>query len=117
MSGPSHPASIQLLGEELEFRSALWQCCLGMNAQQLAEMDPTLAVVFRDAHELEGASRHDLRAWLRDFKEQNCGSKEVLSRDGLRHLANAVWRFNYEVCCDPDWKLFIYTSKMARHTN
>lgn len=78
-----------------------------MDSEELAEMDPTLAVVFRDAHELEGASRHDLRAWLRDFKEQNCGDKEVLSRDGLRHLANAVWRFNYEVCCDLERPAFV----------
>ena len=68
-----------------------------MDSAELEEMDPTLALVFRDALELEGASRHDLRAWLKDFKEQTSGDKEVLSRDGLRHLANAVWRFSYEV--------------------
>lgn len=60
--------------------------------------DPTLALVLRDAHELEGASRHDLRAWVNEFKkEQNSSDTQVLSRDGLRHLANAAWRFNYEV--------------------
>lgn len=106
MSERAHLLASELLAGEIEFRSSLFQSC--MDSSELALMDPTLAVVFRDAHELEGGSRKDLRAWLKDFKEKNAGGKAVLSRDGLRHLANSVWRFNYEVCSHQKQRKYIH---------
>ena len=69
-----------------------------MDAKLLSNLEPSPAQVFREAHDLDGASTDDIKLFLKALKEiQGSDNQPLVSRDGLDFLTNILWDMTWKV--------------------
>lgn len=89
-------ASLALFEQNLEFKASLLDT--RVDAELLYNLEPSPAQVFREAHELDGASTDDIKLFLKALKEITGPDNEPLvTRDGLNLLTNVLWDMTWKV--------------------
>ena len=89
-------ASLALFEQNLEFKASLLD--EQVDAKLLSNLEPSPAQVFREAHDLDGASTDDIKLFLKALKEiQGSDNQPLVSRDGLDFLTNILWDMTWKV--------------------
>lgn len=89
-------ASLALFEQNLEFKASLLDA--RVDATLLGNLEPSPTQVFREAHDLDGASTDDIKLFLQALKEiKGADDQPLVTRDGLDFLTNILWDMTWKV--------------------